>query len=490
MKEFKLLSLSYIFIIFLFHFKYSYNQSYNYSYLTFNLQSYVNNSNNFDDAKNFIYSYLNSFYYTEINFGSPEQKYIMQVSLDDYEFQLTNYNCDIQTKDKSTEKLFDPYLSTSSEVEISGVNFTYYGANEVFRITDHIKLLSNNSNNYIYPKIIFIYNPRNSTYAKKRIDYSPYTCFKLGLRLPDKDLDLYGDYELSLLGQFKRKKIINSYEWFIEYDSNNEVKLIMGISPFNYNSKKYNEDKKRTIKGDYRPNNDYYYWNLEFTKIYLTNKENKRQFLENRMASFLPSLNVIKGTYEFQKSINETIFSKLIDEHKCFEEYEGVNGVIYCENTIEIKNYIKERFITLKFFQVNIEEEFILTYDDLFIEKGNKIFFLVVFDYQNSLITWILGKPFLKKYFFSFNYDSKVMNYYNINQNNDKEEENSNNNHNNNWILIIIVLVLIIIFCIIGFLLARHLYRLKSNKKATELDEDYQYQEGNNQINNGEGLIN
>ena len=52
-------------------------------------------------------------------------------------------------------------------------------------------------------------------------------------------------------------------------------------------------------------------------------------------------------------------------------------------------------------------EEFVLTYDDLFMEKGDKLFFLVVFDLSNSKITWLLGKPFLKKYFFSYNYDKK-----------------------------------------------------------------------------------
>ena len=313
MKE--LINLSYILIIFLFQFKYSYNQSYNYSYLTFNLQSYVNNSNNFNDAKNFIYSYLNSFYYTEINFGSPEQKYIMQVSLDGYEFQLTNYNCDIQTKDKSTEKTFNQNLSTSSIIETSEIY--YYGDNQVYKITDKIKLILHNNthNSYIYPKIIFIYNPRNSSYAKTKEDYTPYTCFKLGLRLPYEGYDLYKDYEISLLGQFKRSKIINSFEWFIEYDENdinNGTKLIMGASPYQYNSEKYKEEQLKKINGYYRIYNPYYYWNFDFTQIYIINKDNKRELFNSRQACFAPSLNVIKATYEYHKIINDTLFSKLI----------------------------------------------------------------------------------------------------------------------------------------------------------------------------------
>jgi hypothetical protein len=89
-KKFKFLNFISIIIILIFHFKYCFNQFYNYSFLTFNLQTFINNSNNSDDGKNFIQSYLNSLYYTEILLDSSEQKYIMQINLDDYNFQLTN----------------------------------------------------------------------------------------------------------------------------------------------------------------------------------------------------------------------------------------------------------------------------------------------------------------------------------------------------------------------------------------------------------------
>ena len=55
--------------------------SFNYHYFAFDLQLYANNTNNYDNVKNFEYSYLNSFYYREINYGLPEKKYIMQVNL-------------------------------------------------------------------------------------------------------------------------------------------------------------------------------------------------------------------------------------------------------------------------------------------------------------------------------------------------------------------------------------------------------------------------
>ena len=414
----------------------------NYSYLTFDLEIYTKKS--YNNTLDFINSYLNSLYYTKITFGSSELKYIMQINLDDYGFKLTNYDCDIQTKDNTTEDSFDPFLSNSSTVETSGINFSYYGQGKVYRITDKVKLLSNESNNYIFPKIFFIYNPRNKSYSMQTNTYSPYTCFKLGLRLPNNNYNF--DYnDISLLGQFKSARVIGSYEWFIEYDSkNSNAKLIIGTTPYEYNNKKYNESNYKKMKSVIRPNNNYYYWNMEFTQVYFVNKNNQRVLFDSRIASLEPSSNVIKGTDEYSQIINETIFKQLIIEKKCFEESiknDEIIIVFYCHNTDEIKNYIKSRFYNINFLDRVLGEEFTMTYNDLFLEKGDKLYFLVAFDLSNSLITWILGKPFLRKYFFSYNYEHKILAYYGNNKN--IREEIPENQNSNLRILIIIAICLI-----------------------------------------------
>jgi predicted permease len=252
---------------------------------------------------------------------------------------------------------------------------------------------------------------------------------------------------------------------------------------FSYN---YNKKTNSVI----RPNNLYYYWNIEFTQVYFVNKNNQRMLFNSRIASLEPSSNVIKGPHEYSQIINETIFKQLILEKKCFEESikrEEIIIVFYCHNTDEIKNYIKSRFSNINFLDRFLGEEFTLTYNDLFLEKGDKLYFLVTFDLLNSLITWILGKPFLKKYFFSYNYNQKVLAYYGNNKN--TGEEISDNQNNNQWVLIIITIFLIVIFCSVGFLLAKYIYKNKKKKDATELDEDSQYQ-GIQPINEGEGLNN
>ena len=411
----------------------------------------------------------------------------MQINLDDYGFKLTNYDCDIHIKNNLTEENFDPFLSNTSKVEMSGINFISYEENQVFRITDQIKLLSNNSNNFIYPKVLFIYNPRNVTFSMTEKNFSPYTCFKLGLRLPP-EYSCFDENDLSLLGQFKRDRVIGSYEWFIEYNSeNNNAKLIIGISPFEYNNTKYIENNLKKINSVSIPNNNYYYWNIEFTQVYMIDKNNKRDIIDIRIASLEPSLNVIKGPIEYGKIINETIFEELINNKKCFSETvfnEDIIIVFYCNNTLEIKDYIKNKFLNIIFLDRILGEEFILTYNDLFMEKNNKLFFLVVFDIRKSKNTWIFGKPFLNKYFFSYNYDKKILSYY---SNNVKNKEIINNKNYNKIILIIIIIGLAIIFCVLGFLLAKYLYKIKYKKDATELEDDLKYK-GVKEINDEEGL--
>ena len=291
--------------------------SYNYSYITFDLKKYINNSLNYDDPSDLINYDLYSFYSTELIFGTPEKKYTMQISLDNYGFDLAKYKCDIETN-LTDDEYFNPYYSNSSLVEISGINFTYYGLNDIYRITDHITLYQNNTLNIFFPNIIFYYDPRNISIAKYKQDFSPFTCFKLGLRLPSENLNQYKDYDINIIGQFYRKKIINSYEWFIEYNNDLNPKLIIGVEPFIYNKNKYSYNNSKKIEGKsiYLIGGDYY-WKIEFTQIYFLINQ-KRELIGVRKASLEASFNFIKGRMDYFKFINETFFNNFFEQNKCF----------------------------------------------------------------------------------------------------------------------------------------------------------------------------
>ena len=443
------------------------SHSYNYSFITFDLIKYVNDSINYEEPSNLISYDLYSLYYTYIIFGSKEKKYIMQISLDDYEFELTNYRCEIETN--WTNDFFDPFLSDSSIVEISGVNFTYYGLNNIYRIKDHIKLYQNNTNSVIFPNVIFYYNPRNYSIAKIKTDFSQYTCFRFGLRLPSENYYLYEDFDINIIGQLYRQKIINSYEWFIEYNNENNAKLIIGISPYEYDKDKYSYNNSRNIKGIFFTGS-YYYWNVEFSQIYYM-VNNKRELIDYRKASLEPSFNYIKAPFDYFKFINETLFNDLIAQNKCFiketRKYISIYNKFYCENNEEIKAEIKNKFANIHLMHRFLEKEFILTFDDLFIVKKSKIYFLIVYD-NTIRSNWILGKPFLKKYFFSFNYNEKILSFYEKSEEG-KEKEN-NEDKTNTVVLIMVIIILIVVFSVLGFFLAKYIYNYKK-RNATELLE-------------------
>ena len=460
------------------------SQSYSYknNYFIFELRKYVNNSLNYDEPSNLIKYDLYSLYYTYLILGSHEKKYITQISLDGYGFGLTNYKCEIETN--YTDNFFDLYDSDTSIIEISGVNFTYYGLNTIYRITDNIKLNQNNTLNVISPNIIFYFDPRNYSCAKKRSDFYPFTCFIFGLRLPSENYYSYQDYDINIIGQLYRKKIINSYEWFIEYNNESNAKLIIGISPYEYDKNKYSYNNSRSINSIYIPG-IYYYWNIEFSQIYFI-KNNKRKLIDYRKASLEPSLNYIKAPFDYFKFINETVIDDFIYRNKCFVKNVrkdiNVYSIYYCENKEAIKSEIKNKFVNINFLHRFFEKEFILTYDDLFIEKNNKIYFLIIYD--NMVRTnWILGKPFLKKYFFSYNYDNKIITFYETEKNSIYNNENKKNDTNDKtFIYILIILLLIILFSFLGFYFAKFIYSL-NKRNATELfDVNDEYRDEDKKI--------
>ena len=68
-----------------------------------------------------------------------------------------------------------------------------------------------------------------------------------------------------------------------------------------------------------------------------------------------------------------------------------------CYNKENIKKELKEKFPVLKFNQKNFLYTFELNYNNLFKEKGDKIYFLIWF--SSEIVTgWEIGFPFLKKY--------------------------------------------------------------------------------------------
>jgi hypothetical protein len=85
-----------------------------------------------------------------------------------------------------------------------------------------------------------------------------------------------------------------------------------------------------------------------------------------------------------------------------------------------------------------------------------------------------MGKPFVKKYQFSFDPDKKMIFFFN----NIQMKDNDFYNNQSSFIIIIIIVIGTFIFICLIFFLSVKLYlikRMNRTKKAYELEDEYEY---------------
>ena len=405
-------------------------------------------------------------YYGYISIGEKQVKIPIILSFDDFGFYFITKGTNIGNIDKS----YIPKESSSCKIEpFSYVFFRSYAnatkAEDTFIFNiDKQNPLKCESIKFLYA---FMDNKKQNSFLM------------IGLRLIG---DLLRDNELNLVEQLKKNKYTDTYDWSIHYDENNpenEGILLIGTQPHNFNPKKYNENvyfNSVTMSKEL-----YGVWYIQFDKIYFMNNDDQIEITDYRKFSLVHKLGIIAGTKSYEKLIKTYFFDSFISKNKCSVETSKLNSRVYvCKNNEQIKNELKSKFPPLKMENKAFMKTFELNYDDLFKEKGDKIYFLIYFRYFQTS-SWEVGLPFLKKYFFNYNYDSKMIYYYNndagkIDNNETEQKVNSKMN-------IIIILGLIFVVTILGFYLGRKYISLKIIQKisAKELENEF-----NKQINENE----
>ena len=163
----------------------------------------------------------------------------------------------------------------------------------------------------------------------------------------------------------------------------------------------------------------------------------------------------------------------------------GYFGIL-CDKTKIKKEEFKEFFPTLYFHNVNLNYEFILDYNDLFIENDGTIYFTLI-SRNEILNNWRFGHIFLKKYFLIFNRDKKSIGYYvhikNDDPSDDKKEEGGGKKISTGIIILIVAIVLLIIEGIAAFVCIKKCnYCSNRKKRANELlDDNFEYSTVNGQ---------
>ena len=199
---------------------------------------------------------------------------------------------------------------------------------------------------------------------------------------------------------------------------------------------------------------------------------------------------MITGTYEYNQIIKKDFFDNY--KNNCFANYSGDYLIYYCEKSDNFTIENLKNFPKIYFQHIEFNYTFELDYEDLFIEKNGKFWFLIVFDSYFDLDQWYFGNLFLQKYNFTFDIENKLIGFYNPNlpkidneQKEDekgKDEENKKSNHDfsnngmNYSVVIGLVIIFGIVFIIVGILIGKKFLNKKNKKKrANELDDNYEY---------------
>ena len=292
----------------------------------------------------------------------------------------------------------------------------------------------------------------------------------IGLRLIG---DIIRDKDLNLVKQLRQNKYTETYDWSLHFDENNKNKgiLLIGAEAHKYNPSKFNQDyilNSVTLSKDAIDE-----WSLQFDKIYFLNKKKEEiQITDYLRFTLTHDSNLIIGASSYEKLIKQYFFDELIEKGKCQIEKSKVEARVYtCINNDNIKSELKEKFPPLKIENKAFMKTFELTYDDLFLEKNDKIYFLVYFSYYMPF-SWKVGLPFIKKYFFNYNYDTHLISYYNNDLANYKEEEENSTSMSAGKIVLIVFLSIFI--SLFGFYIGRKyiLMRRKEKIRAEELETE------------------
>ena len=287
----------------------------------------------------------------------------------------------------------------------------------------------------------------------------------------------------SFISQLKQNNIIIKKLFSILYkdysltgDTEFEGQILFGLLPHEM-STRYNEKDLywTSIINDNNDVNNYpndIKWKIKFDSVYYNND---KESLNTKIAEFDISLNLIIGPEEYRQKILKNYFEKFINEKLCKEEifFNQKDGQFYYAYACEIQ-YDIEDFPTLNFYSKDLNETFIMNYQQLLCVFKNKAYLKVVFKKNVENTKWILGRGFMEIFPLVFDVDNKKIGYYKI---------QLGENHP-----IIVFIFFTIVVSIFGIYFYKGLkYEKEQNKELIKRKKDDNYKEENNTKDNNIG---
>ena len=457
----------------------------NSSYVIINLKN-IKEENNINEeySPDIFIDNLYSKYYSLLNVGYPPQKTEVQFSLNDFGLSMKEDICltnNFYDKNKSLTLFqtheYDMHSSPKYLIIVNeSIEFPIYNTTTKVLSYESIK-------NYI-----FIYNKNitNETNPKEKLnkEISAKACLIYGFAFsPQTGNDNIMMKKITT--NLKKNGLIKSENFHYKFYSNEEKKtnggydaaILIGENPHEYNKDKFKEENYVKTKALSMVMTQG--WIFEFLNYYYLPNGTRIDFgisaLDKKLKGWLwLDLNIIIGIKDYYNSIKSNYFDNYKNECKS-QLINRRYTIFYCEKNFETKN-----FPTLLMHSLELNYTFELTHKDLFEVRGDKKYFLIVFD-NTSHYPWKLGKLFLQKYFFNFETDSKLIGFYNNlipKESNEKEEKKDYNI----WIWILWSSIVIIV-AIVGFYIGYTIKKSSRKKRANELeDDDYEYKQKKNYV--------
>ena len=450
------------------------------SILKITLNFYPLDNKNFSEPSGIFEYYLDQMPYANFEIGSKRQKVQVPLKFDTNDFYIVD------------TKLFE-----YKPKKFSGFKLYNSSNSETHKVVDENTISGYSFEMADYHKDDFYFNNKNySLDFYIPLIYSNDDSGGIGMQLyPPSDLyDSSMEVEMTFLEKLKLAGLKDKNIWTIFYNSEKNILEDDGFILIGGYPEELNSDlgyyKKDFFKGMKKNINMLitqkiikfqFDFGFEIDGIY-GYKGNKDQLIEdfpNGSITFkriyLTYGDIGSGGIYLPKALNKfytDIFEQYIIKEECFKgNYNGYTyNFYYCKKDKNLIKEIKNNFPRIILKSNDFVFNFTLEADDVLIEHNNYVICLIYFSTTSNDI-FKLGKPFLKKYLFSFNYEDKNVIFY-------VPEKKDKNKGVSIIVLVISIIATIIIVSVICFLIFKFILYDKffRKKRANELnDDDYDY---------------
>lgn len=390
-------------------------------YYVLPLKTYYDYNQEDKDRTRIMHNLITNNIYTELEIANPPQKLATFIKSKDYCSYIANYFCNIENSN------YDP-INSNDFNNTTPYNLSFRGFKDVCLANEKMKFSTNYKDLSNLEEVEFkqFYHAPNNTYASDR----PNTCGVFGFRNKFDKSQEGEDKCISLIDGLYNDTNLNA-----ENDTQNLVfsidyskgELIIGGYPHEYNPSMYKESNYTQVfmnESSMDFNNDFH---TTFNEMYFY-KNNKigssddivRVIAQDRLQSiFVVEQNMIMTSVYCFNLYYMYFFRKYINMGYCEEVKTDLDRYtsFICDkesfNSTEELSEFKNTFPTLFLFHYGFNTTFEFTYDELIHENNGRLYFMIYTDSTNDKGYWGIGKLFMEKYLFTFDFGKQSIGYYN-----------------------------------------------------------------------------